>query len=450
MSAALSTTTLRSRATARNPLPEGTLAVGAGLVVSGICAYGFLAIAGHSLDKSEFAPLSLLWSVTFVLAPGFFLPIEQEVGRALAHRRAIGEGGLPVIRKAAVLAVSLLAIVSVVVLAVSPLVVNELFKGRWSLLAALLLAFAGYAAGHFTRGTLSGTGRFGPYGIYMGAEGLLRVGACAALAIAGVSYVGPYGLAVALPPILALGFALRGQRDGLLQPGPDASWSEITPNLGWLLAGSVLGATLVNAGPLTTGLLSDGSARDDALVADFFKGVLLARVPLFMFQAVQAALLPKLAQLAAKGELTEFRKGFRKLMVVVVAIGALGTLGAFSVGPPVVELAFDADLGHRTLGLVALASALYMIALAIAQAVIALHGHARVAVGWLLGVIVFVAVTAVAGSDMLLRVEVGLVAATSCSLVYFAWALRAQLQSGATIDAGSVVEALHDGLAIEP
>lgn len=448
MSASLSTPSLRSRATARNPLPEGTLAVGAGLIISGLAAYGFLSIASHALEKSVFAPLSLLWTVTFVLAPGFFLPIEQEVGRALAHRRAVGQGGLPVVRRAAVLAGSLLVIVSVAVLAVSPLIVDKLFKGRWSLLVALLIAFAGYAAGHFARGTLSGTGQFGPYGVYMGAEGLLRLTGCAALAIAGVSFVGPYGLAVALPPIVALAFALRGQR-GLLKPGPEASWAEITPNLGWLLAGSVLGQTLVNAGPLTVGLLSDGSAHDDELVADFFKGVLLARVPLFLFQAVQAALLPTLARLAAHGELTEFRKGFRKLMIVVIAIGALGTICAFTIGPAVVKLAFNADLGHRTLGLVALASAVYMVALAIAQAVIALHGHAKVAVGWLIGVIAFVGVTAVAGDDMLLRVEIGLVSATALALVYFAWALRSQLRAGATIDEGSVVEALHD-ISVEP
>jgi O-antigen/teichoic acid export membrane protein len=443
LSAILRTPPLIARASARSPLPEGTLAVGAGLIISGVAAYGFLAIAGHALDKSVFAPLSLLWTVTFVLAPGFFLPIEQELGRALAHRRAIGEGGLPVVRRAGVLALSLLVIVSTIVLLISPLLVDKLFKGRWSLVVALLVAFAGYAAGHFTRGMLSGTGQFGPYGVYMGAEGVLRLTACAALAVAGVEYVGPYGLAVALPPIFALGFVWRGQWNRF-QPGPEASWAEITPNLGWLLAGSVLGQTLVNAGPLAVGLLSDGSARDDELVADFFKGVLLARVPLFLFQAVQAALLPKLALLAAQGELTEFRRGFRKLLTVVIAFGVIGTVGAFTIGPVVVELAFNAELGNRTLGLVALASSLYMVALAIAQAVIALHGHAKVAGGWLIGVVTFVAVAAVAGDDLLLRVEIAWVTGTAASLVYFAWALRAQLRAGATIDADSVVEAMHD------
>ena len=43
--------------------------------------------------------------------------------------------------------------------------------------------------------------------------------------------------------------------------------------------------------------------------------------------------------------------------------------------------------------MLALGSALYMVALAIAQAVIALHGHALVALGWGVGVVTFVLVT---------------------------------------------------------
>ena len=42
--------------------------------------------------------------------------------------------------------------------------------------------------------------------------------------------------------------------------------------------------------------------------------MLLARIPLFMFQAVQAALLPRLSRLAAKGELDEFRAGLKRLL----------------------------------------------------------------------------------------------------------------------------------------
>jgi O-antigen/teichoic acid export membrane protein len=317
------------------------------------------------------------------------------------------------------LAAGLAAITTLVMLATGPLLVSKLFAGHWALLACLVIAFLGWACGHLTRGVLSGSGRFGPYGLLLAADGLLRVGAGVVLTVADVRSAAAWGLAVALPPIFAVAIAARGQH-GLLLDGPMAEWSEITPNMGWLVAGSVFAAILVNGGPLVAGVLKTKSQGD--LVSHFTYAVIITRVPLFLFQAVQAALLPKLAQLAARGALQEFRNGFRKLVVVVVAVGALGVAGAFAVGTRAVKLfSPTATLSRRTVVLLALASALYMLALAMAQALIALHGHAQVAVGWALGVVAFLGVAAVSGDDLLLRVELGLVAGCLTATVAFLW-----------------------------
>ena len=82
-------------------VPEGTFAVGAGLAISGITTYGFQILAFRGLSKPDYAALNALWVFVFVLAPGVFLPLEQEVGRALSARRVRGVGGGPVIRRAA-------------------------------------------------------------------------------------------------------------------------------------------------------------------------------------------------------------------------------------------------------------------------------------------------------------------------------------------------------------
>lgn len=427
----------------KGPLPEGTIAVGIGLVLSGASAYGFLMIARRALggpDSNASLSLSLLWFLTFILAPGFFLPIEQEVGRAVAHRRALGQGSLPVLRKAAVLGLGLAVILVTVIGATSSVLVDELFHGSWSLAFALGLAVLGYGCQHFTRGVMSGNDEFARYGLILGLDGLLRVFGAGVLAIASVEIVGWYGLLVGLPPAIAVVVAIRGKRS-LLTPGPPASWAELTPNLGWLLAGSVLGAALVNAGPLAAKVLAEESQKE--LVNHFSAGVIISRVPLFLFQAVQAALLPKLAKLAATGAFDEFRAGFRKLMLVVIGVGVLGTVGAFIAGPTAVKL-FDAELGRRDLTLLAVGSAIYMIAVAIAQALIALRGHARVAAGWTAAMIGFVAATAIAGSDLLLRVEIGLIAGPAVGLVVFGWALRDSLEHGARPDEDSLREALSE------
>ena len=68
---------------ARRMVPEGTFAVGAGLAISGITTYGFQILAFRGLSKPDYAALNALWVFVFVLAPGVFLPLEQEVGRAV-------------------------------------------------------------------------------------------------------------------------------------------------------------------------------------------------------------------------------------------------------------------------------------------------------------------------------------------------------------------------------
>ena len=63
-----------------------------------------------------------------------------------------------------------------------------------------------------------------------------------------------------------------------------------------------------------------------ALVADFIVGLFLSRIPILLFQAVQAALLPKLSTLVSAGRDDEFQNGVRKLVLIVVGIGVLGVV----------------------------------------------------------------------------------------------------------------------------
>src|SRR5439155_11004059 len=85
------------------PVPEGTWAIGAGLIVVGLSAYGFQILAAKRLSNDDFNSLNVLWAMVFVLTPGLFQPLEQEVGRAVSARRARGEGGGPLVRRAALL-----------------------------------------------------------------------------------------------------------------------------------------------------------------------------------------------------------------------------------------------------------------------------------------------------------------------------------------------------------
>ena len=412
------------------------------LLIAGVASYAFFKVGTWALGgDEEFKPVSALWFATFALAPGFFLPLEQELGRAIAHRRALGQGGRPVVRKVLLLGVGLAVIVVGIILGFSSVITHHYFDGDWWMLIALVVAFAAYAPAHLARGIASGNGRFRSYAVVMGADGVVRIMLCIGLAVVGAKSAGAYGFAVAVAPLAGVLFvALRGQLRS--EDGPPATWSEVTPNLGWLLLGTVFAAVLVNAGPVATNLLA--SDDEGEMVTQFAYGVLLARVPLFLFQAVQAALLPRLSRLAARNEIDEFRSGFRRLMNVVLVVGAVGVVGAFVAGPPVIKMVYGAELSRRTLAMLAFGSALYMVGLAMAQAVIALRGHALVALGWFVGVVAFVLGTWLGGNDLFQRVEIGVVASSAAALLVFALALRYKLNSGATTSPGSIHDAILD------
>jgi O-antigen/teichoic acid export membrane protein len=408
-------------------LPEGAVTIAVGLIIAGVATYAFFRVGASALGgDEEFAPIAAMWFAMFALAPGFFLPIEQELGRALAHRRALGEGGRPVVTKIAALTL-VVSIVVVVGLAISsPWLTGSYFSGDWLMFGALIIGFLSYAPVHLSRGICSGQGRFTPFAVVVASDGVMKIVGTVALTAIGITAVGAYAFAIAVAPLFAVvAIGLRGSLR--TEPGPPAQWREITQNFGWLLLGTACAAALLNAGPIAANILASENEAD--AVTRFSYGVLLARVPLFMFQAIQASLLPRLARLAAQRSFDEFRRGLRLLVIVVAAIGVAGTIFGALLGPWTLRLVYDADLGGRTLAMLALSSALYMMALAVSQAVLALEDHAYVALGWVISLITFVIGTWLLSDDVFQRIEIGLVASSAAAVIAFGLRLRRRLST---------------------
>ncbi len=85
---------------ARNPLPIGTTAIGYGLLINGIATYGFLIIARRAVGDDAYGGLAVLWGLVYILGPGLFQPLEQEIARVTADRASRGLGSAPVLRTA--------------------------------------------------------------------------------------------------------------------------------------------------------------------------------------------------------------------------------------------------------------------------------------------------------------------------------------------------------------
>ena len=436
----------------RVPVPEGTWAVGAGLIISGITAYAFQILSFRGLSKADYAALNGLWILVFVVAPGFFLPLEQEVSRAVADRRVGGIGGGPVVRKAAIAGVALtsgLIVLTLIAAAIFPLT-DRLFHDQTVLLACFLIALATYAVQHTTRGTLSGNARFGPYGLILAVEGLVRVLPLIVLVALGNEDLVWYGLALAIPPLIAALVALRGQ-EHLADPGPDAEWSELSTNLTLLFLGSLAAQTLSYFAAFGAIVLAN-SPHERRLAADFIVAFFLARIPILLFQAVQAALLPKLAALAGAGQHDDFRNGLRKLVFIVVGIGALGVVAGVTIGPEVGKILFGDKfhLGSLELGLLFAGSAAFILALTLAQALIALQGHARALVAWVVGLVLAVGVTAATSTAEFPRsVEYGFLAGCVAAAIVMTGLLLGRLRTATPESLERLVEQIeHEPLEI--
>jgi O-antigen/teichoic acid export membrane protein len=185
-------------------------------------------------------------------------------------------------------------------------------------------------------------------------------------------------------------------------------------------------------------------------VAAFVSGFLLARVPIILFQAVQAALLPKLARLAGAGQHEDFRSGLRKLVLIVVGVGVIGVVGGLTLGPWACELFFNKVIERQDLALLAAGSGMFILALTLAQALIALMGHAKATFSWGVGIAVgAIALVAMSTADveLFLRVELAYLFASAGCAVVMAVLLARQIHAGVPAES---VERLFDAIEHEP
>ncbi|MEM7140372.1 MAG: hypothetical protein AAF548_05005 [Actinomycetota bacterium] len=389
-------------------------------MVNGITTYAFLVVARRSLGDEAYGGLAVLWGLIYILGPGLFQPLEQELARATADRAGRGDGSAPVFRQAARIGLVQLAIVIVGVLAAWNLGLDGLLDDRIDLLVALLLSLGAFMVAMCVRGILSGRHEFGRYSAYFAAEGLSRLVLAGALAIIGIEVVGAYAMAVGVAFMIATSVAIGNLRP-FVKPGPPAPLGELTPSLGWLLIASLGEAFMLNVGPVALDIVGDDLG--DEAPGIFLNGLIISRVPLFFFQAVKASLLPTLATQAAQRNLDAFRDTQLRLVGAVVSVAALSVAVMAALGPWLVETLFGDEIGARDMALLSASGGGLMVMLSLSLGLVALD-HTRLAVvGYIVGVAAFpIAITF--ADDPFLRVESALLAAVTAGALVTAALLK--------------------------
>jgi O-antigen/teichoic acid export membrane protein len=416
------------------PRTAGPVWLAAGLVLGGAGAYGYLALAGRAMGPQRFASLGVLWTVVNIVGPGLFAPMELEMSRALAHRNGLGQGGLPLYTQALRVTLACLAGAAVVLAVAAPFVTGPLYDGSVLLLLWTLLSTGLIALASLSRGVFASTGRLTRYGVQLVVEGAVRVLLAAAALVAGIRSPDAFGGFLVVALAVAVLVTFRGPRP-FLAPGPPADARELTTRLALLLGTSLLSYGLVNAGPILVKLLAGPGEQRAAGV--FLSGLQVARVPLFGFAAVSVVMLPRLAAAYAARDLDRYRRTLALELGLVAGVSAAGVAGSAALGPWVVRSFFGPEfvLGRVDLTLLALGSGLYMLGLALGQALLAVESHAAGLKGWAVGIVGLAAVTA-AVPGLELRVAWGFVGGSAAAVLAMAWLLRARLRQVAAAGLG--------------
>ena len=375
------------------------LAVGVGL--TGVITYAYFLIASHTLDKTDYGQITVLWSAVFITISTLYRPVEQLLSRHVSERLAKGESLRQELRVATTIQIGLALFFAVVALVLRGPIQDDLLEGNEALYWVFFGAVLFYAASYFARGFLAGQRTFGLFTALILSESCFRTLFAVLVAIgllSGQSWVAVGIVAAPSLSLLVVPFAFRRRAKkeqaevAPATPGREAEeaadGSEMTMKEGGGFAAAVLvimfsEQAFLNAGPLITRGLQDAAAA-----GFIFNVLMLARAPLQLFQAVSTSILPHLTNLhtsTAPDSEREFHRSVRGVLLGVTAFTAFTALVVLIAGPKLMQIAFSAKFEYDRPGLllVTLGMGLYLASVTVNQACLAQGQVRRAAVRWI-------------------------------------------------------------------
>ena len=397
---------------------SSTRAVVMGGIASGLGAYAFTILGARVLGQHDYAPVGVLWTLQYLIHTVGLLSLEAYVTRT----GRLGRGPWTWIAGLVVGLTTLTAVFAMPLFGSTDPV--------WPLAAGLIaLGFGTHVA---ARGLSAADERFTVYGILTGSESLLRLAIAVvamliapraevlALTLAGGALVsGAWWVLAGHGPRRLFGprrtsshESVITRQDEVTSPSADAATAgpsarpaepatTATPFLASTTLANAIAQVLLAGGPLVTALLG----ADPAVTSMVFVTTTAARAPLvLLYSGLLARVLPYLQQATHRPSLLwpRIRKVIRYGLVALLPVAGAG----FLLGPPLVAIAFGADLrpSGAFAGLTAAAVFLACAALLANQVVIALDRHVSLSPPWLLALgVAAVVMLSGAGGDLAMR-----------------------------------------------
>lgn len=392
------------------------------MVASGLLAYAFNVFVARVLGPDAYGQIAVLWGAMFLAAVVLFRPLEQTISRSMADRLARGvETRSVLVSVGALGAILLAACTAAIVLLWGPLT-DKLFLGDGVLTAALLGGIVAYGLSYLLRGVFGGMRWFGGYSLALLVDGVTRIAIAAALLViasksVAAAAVAAGGVAAVVVP------ALAGRRRFRELGAGSAGAFDLKRAFGFAAPASAIAASdqfLINGAPL---LVIVGGGPDASKAAGIvFAATMMVRVPVFLFQGLAASLLPNLTHMHTAGDWQGFRATVARLGGLMLALGALLSVGAVAIGPPMLRGLFGAEFAASRMNLMLLAAGVgcYLAASVASQSLLALGRAASAAVGWVIAAVTFAVAYVALGGPPLDRASGAFLAAALVNLVVLA------------------------------
>ena len=386
---------------------DGTAYIVAGSAIAGLAAYAYQFLGGQTLGTHDFAPVSFLLSIHFLVLIVILLPIEQLIIRRLTLDRA--RLGIP--RSAywlagtATLAATLLAAFGV----------ERFLNGDHRFIAFTALTIATHFLFVAARGHFAGWRRFKTYGTTSAVASLARLAIALAITAIRPSASG-FALGLILGPMV-VALWKPFQPVEVHRPALDQEARESIDDRG-LLRGLVLASAATQAlllsGPVVVGLLG-GTPTEQSIA---FAAFTLGRAPLVFGYNLLARVLPPFTEMAARGERDELRSWARGMAWAALGLSAVAALIGWWLGPWVTAVfgegfsATSIDSAVIAVGVIFAGAGLF-----VGQILVARGKSASLAIAWFGGLVAATTAILVATTDPITRVAIGFAVGAVVSLV---------------------------------
>ncbi len=379
----------------------GTVAIIAGTAVSALSVYLYQVIGGRTLGAEDFAPIGIIWTVSFLVFTVLNLPVEQYL-----TRRLILGGGRWVPDRHAALTVAVPLTLGVVAgTGFVALTLDRFFQGSpvFIAIAALLLTSRNVLT--MGRGFLAGRRRFRAFGAVVAAEGVALVVLSAAAAVVEPTTV-VFASILILSPLTVL--LARPLATTVVMPVLADRIPAGSGFLGALVVATAAGQIILAAEPVVVGFVGGGATAVSVIFVTFT----LFRGPVTSSYNLIARVLPDFTAIAAGGD--QHRLNVWAERIGAAGLGAAVVFGALGwwLGPAVVELLYGAEFvpPASVAGMAAAAVGFALASLFLNQIYVARGETGRLAVVWLLALGVFVVALLVTSGDPMVRVAVAFLA----------------------------------------